>query len=215
MMQLRFLAVADNWVKGLCADHSSRVKILGIKHLDKEGEVAHFVDISTRDAKSGEIRDCLGSTGSVLSTELTDLAADHLMGVVVAKDCTVCNSLINTGSPSFISSAATEEDCAMGYKIFLNSEGVPALLNRLSRRGVAYRVTEISPISPDLRLTSRQLAVLKSAMEMGLYDFPRRVTQDELAAKIGIKPSTLNEILRRAERKILGDFLGEQMAAQA
>lgn len=214
-MQLRFQAIADSWVKGLCSDYSSQVKILGLKHIDKEGEVAHFVDISMRGTNSSEVREHLGSTSSVLSTELTDLATDHMMGVVVAKDCTVCNSLINNGSASFISSASTEEDCAMGYKIFLNSEAVPALLNRLSRKGVAYRVTEISPITPDLRLTSRQLAVLKSAMEMGLYDFPRRITQDELSAKIGIKPSTLNEILRRAERKILGDFLGEQMAAEA
>jgi len=71
-------------------------------------------------------------------------------------------------------------------------------------------VTEIAPISPDALLTTRQWNVLKSAMEMGLYDFPRRITQDELAVKTGIKPSTPNEILRRAEKNIPRSFLGSQ-----
>jgi predicted DNA binding protein len=214
MMQLRILAGSDAWVKGLCSNLSAQIKILGIKSVDKPGEVAHFIDISTKDVTPGAIRDSLGSSSTVLSSELSDVSDGHMMGVVVAKDCNVCNSLINSASASFVSSAATEEDCSMGYKIFLNSEGVPALLNRLSKQRVAYKVEEISPISADYRLTSRQLSILKSAMEMGLYDFPRRITQDELAARIGITPSTLTEILRRAEKKILGDFLGEQLTIE-
>lgn len=214
MMQLRILAGSDAWVKGLCSELSATVKILGIKSVEKPGEVAHFVDIVSRAASTAEIRECLRGSSSVMSSELTDISGGHMVGVVVAKDCTICNSLINSSSASFISSAATEEDCTMGYKIFLNSDGVPLLLNRLSKQRVGYKVEEISPMSADYKLTARQLAILKSAMEMGLYDFPRRITQDELASRIGIKPSTLAEILRRAEKKILGDFLGEQLVIE-
>ena len=147
----------------------------------------------------------------MVSTELTDLAKDHVLGVVVARHCRACTSIIGSSSAMFVSSASTESDCAVGYKIFLNNEGIPLLLNHLSQDGVGYKVTEISPISPDVPLTTRQLNVLKAAMEMGLYDFPRRITQDELALKMGVKPSTLNEILRRAEKNILGNYLGIQM----
>lgn len=215
MMQLRILAASDDWVKGLCSELSVRIKILGMKPVERSGAVAHFVDITAGDAGSGQVREHLLGLGTVLSTELTDLSANHMMGVVVAKGCTVCNSLINAPFAAFIASAATGEDCSTGYKIFLNSEGVPVLLNRLSRQRVPFKVEEISPLSADYKLTRRQLAILKSAMEMGLYDFPRRITQDELAARIGITPSTLTEILRRAEKKILGDFLGEQLTIQS
>jgi predicted DNA-binding protein (UPF0251 family) len=215
MMQLRILASSDDWVKGLCSELSARVKILGMKPVEGPGEVAHFVDITTRGVPPGAVQESLRGSGSVLSMELTDLPGEHMMGVVIAKGCTVCNSLVNTAFALFISSAATGEDCSTDYKIFLNSEGVPALLNRLSRQRVPFKVEEISPISADYKLTTRQLAILKSAMEMGLYDFPRRITQDELAARIGITPSTLTEILRRAEKKILGDFLGEQLTVQS
>lgn len=215
MMQLRIHTISDPWVKELCSDCSARTRILGIKSIEKPDGVAHFVDINFQDATQDAVQESLRRSGSVLSTELTGVSGSHMVGVVVAKDCTVCNSLVNSPSPSFISSAATDEDCSMGYKIFLNSEGVPLLLNRLSRERIPYRVEEISPISADYRLTTRQLTILKSAMEMGLYDFPRRITQDELASRIGITPSTLTEILRRAEKKILGDFLGEQLTVES
>lgn len=214
VMQLRFQAGADSWVQGLCADLSARVKILGLKFIGNGKDVAHFVDITTsEEGRIDDIKEWLGANASVVSAELTNLSKDHSMGVVVAKRCKVCASIIGSNSATFVSSASTEADCGVGYKIFLNNEGVPTLLNHLSRDGVGYRVKEISPISPDARLTTRQLNVLKSAMEMGLYDFPRRTTRAELAAKIGIKSSTINEILRRAEKSILGEYLDMQMEA--
>jgi len=211
MMQLRFQAGADSWVRGLCADLSAKVKILGLKFMGEQEEDAHFVDITTEEGRIGGLKQWLQSDATVVSAELTDLSKDHVLGVVVAKHCKACISIIGSNSAMFVSSAATEAECAVGYKIFLNNEGIPSLLNHLSQGGVEYKVTEISPISPDTPLTTRQLNVLKSAMEMGLYDFPRRITQDELALKMGIKPSTLNEILRRAEKNILGNYLGIQV----
>ena len=213
-MQLRFQAGADDWVKGLCFDFSAQVKILGLKLIGKEKEVAHFVEITLADDNAAKVRDWLKSSSLILSTELTDLSKDHTMGVVVAKGCRACNSIIGSNTAMFVSSASTEDDCAIDYKVFLNNDGVPNLLSHLTNDGVGYKVTEISPMSPDLPLTTRQLGVLQSAMEMGLYDFPRRITQDELAAKIGIKTSTLNEILRRAEKNILGKFLSEQTRSE-
>ena len=210
LMQLRFEASADDWVKGLCDELSVRVKILGLKFVGKGGEVAHFVDITTYDDKTESVRDWLDRSHTIKSEELTELSRDHSMGVVVATKCRACASIIGSNSAMFVSSASTEDNCQVGYKIFLSDSGIPNLLNHLSQDGVGYKVTEISPISHDVPLTTRQLNVLKSAMEMGLYDFPRRITQDELASKIGIKTSTLNEILRRAEKNILGKYLTEQ-----
>lgn len=208
-MQLRFQAAADDWVKGLCNDLSAQIRILGLKYVGKDQEIAHFVDITIESDDPSRVRKWLDMSGSVISTELTDLSKDHLIGVVIASRCKACNSIIGTNSAMFVSSAVTDAECSVGYKVFLNDQGVPPLLNRLSDNKVGYKVMEISPLSPERLLTTRQLGVLKSAMEMGLYDFPRRITQDELALKLGIRASTLNEILRRAEKNILGKFLSQ------
>ena len=208
-MQLQFQTRADDWVKQLCAGHSAQVRILGLKLVGRGQDVAHFVDISLRAGSPDEVRERLESIPSVMSTELTDLSQQHMMGVVVASNCMACPSILGTNLAVFVSSARTEDDCTVGYKVFLGNEGVPLLLNRLSREGIGYSVKDIGPVSPDYKLTTRQLGILRSAMEMGFYDFPRRVSLTELAAKIGIKPSTLSEILRAAEKNILGSFLSE------
>ena len=41
------------------------------------------------------------------------------------------------------------------------------------------------------------------AISLGYFDFPRKISLTELSKKVSIKPSTLSEILRNAERKIL------------
>ena len=215
MMQLRFQTGGDPWAKELCQRFSAHVKILGLKSLNEGREIAHFVDITTKNVEEGaSVKDWLSASRDAQGTEITELAKGHLMGVVMSRHCRICSSLIDSNLASFVSSAETGADCTVGYKLFLNMDGVPALLNRLSSGGIGYKVMEIAHVTEDSPLTARQFAVLKAALEMGLYDYPRRITQDELAEKLKIRSSTLNEILRRAEKKILESFLGAQTRSQ-
>lgn len=57
------------------------------------------------------------------------------------------------------------------------------------------------------KLTDRQYEVLQTAYEMGYYERPRRSNATEIAAELGIDPSTLTEHLAAAQTKLLGDFL--------
>ena len=52
-------------------------------------------------------------------------------------------------------------------------------------------------------LTKKQLAAFMMAMQMGYYGMPKGVTIDEIASKQGMKRSTYEEHLRKAELKIL------------
>jgi predicted DNA binding protein len=61
-------------------------------------------------------------------------------------------------------------------------------------------------LSSKQRLTSKQEKVLKSALELGYFDYPKRVTTQELSEQLGVAASTLNEILRRAERRVLKGY---------
>lgn len=56
-------------------------------------------------------------------------------------------------------------------------------------------------------LTARQAAVLRAAVESGYYDRPRGTTTDALADRFGLARSTLEEHLRRAERKVTAAFV--------
>jgi len=57
------------------------------------------------------------------------------------------------------------------------------------------------------RLTDRQLEVLETAFDADYFERPRGATAQELAADLGIAPSTFTEHLLAAQRKLLGDAL--------
>jgi predicted DNA binding protein len=52
-------------------------------------------------------------------------------------------------------------------------------------------------------LTSNQIKILNFAAKFGYYDYPRKITSDELAEKIGISKDTILENLRKAEKRII------------
>jgi predicted DNA binding protein len=60
---------------------------------------------------------------------------------------------------------------------------------------------------PDSDLTDRQAAALAAAVELGYFDTPRRASAEDLAEKLGISPSTAVEHLRKAEKKVLENYL--------
>lgn len=60
------------------------------------------------------------------------------------------------------------------------------------------------------RLTARQREVLETAFEMGYFERPRRANATEVAAELGIGPSTFREHVSTAETKLLEDVLGER-----
>jgi predicted DNA binding protein len=44
---------------------------------------------------------------------------------------------------------------------------------------------------------------MATAMANGYFDFPRKISLTGLSQLVGVKPSTLSEILRSAERRIM------------
>ena len=58
------------------------------------------------------------------------------------------------------------------------------------------------------QLTDKQRAALESAYFAGYYDWPRKITAEELADSIGISSSTLHQHLRRGNWCLLSAFFG-------
>jgi hypothetical protein len=74
-------------------------------------------------------------------------------------------------------------------------------------RSPAAEQTADSVFVDRTKLTARQLEVLETAHEMGYFDRPRGANATEVAAELGIEPSTFSEHLGAAQRKILDDVL--------
>lgn len=83
------------------------------------------------------------------------------------------------------------------------------LLRELKTRGVNATIKGVSDARHDDVLTERQREVLAKAISLGFFEFPRRIDLTELSKVVGIKPSTLSQILRGAERKVMEGVGGE------
>lgn len=89
------------------------------------------------------------------------------------------------------------------WELLVNDESDrETLIRELELGGEEGNAKKIeTPLREDL-LTARQREVLLSAIHLGYFDFPRRIGLTELAEHLGIRASTLSEIIRIAESKI-------------
>lgn len=65
--------------------------------------------------------------------------------------------------------------------------------------------SEIIPVDVR-RLTERQREVLRTAYEMGYFEYPRGANAGEVAEELGIRPSTFTEHINAAQSKILDEL---------
>ncbi len=208
MIQLQFTVPPERWIETLCHQDAATVKILSMKIQKSEG-ITHFVDIVSDKTGTEKLSKDLSGCPDVLSSELASVGSNRLVGAITSTDCHVCSSIMNSNTGYFVGPAVTDSNCEVSYKLFMSGEAIPRFLQTLHDSGVDYKISEISKLSPKKDLTSRQEKVLKSALELGYFDYPKRVSTEELSAQLGVAPSTLNEILRRAERRIISGYFEE------
>jgi len=91
------------------------------------------------------------------------------------------------------------------WKLLTNDScGLKGMCDMLQTISAQPWVKNVSQVNPSNTLNLRQRQVLQAAMKRGYFEFPRMIDLTQLANELSIKPSTLEEILRRAEQKMLG-----------
>ncbi len=125
-------------------------------------------------------------------------------------DC-VCQSVEELGLPLadihaqegklFLTFYAAEIDQVKDIISTLREKFDGVHVQRLSRSGgVADRELVLVDRS---RLTDRQREVIETAHDMGYFSYPRKANASEIAAELGIAPSTFSEHLAAAQAKIM------------
>jgi hypothetical protein len=100
-------------------------------------------------------------------------------------------------------------DLPAQWRFIARSSGdLRRVISGLEKGGSKTRILEVSPLDQKAALTGRQKEIISIAVAKGYFEFPRRISLTELSQFLGIKPSTLSEILRSAERRILENAIG-------
>ncbi|MDG6957724.1 MAG: helix-turn-helix domain-containing protein, partial [Nitrososphaerota archaeon] len=81
------------------------------------------------------------------------------------------------------------------------------VLSKLEKEGVDAKIEDVAPLERKATLTDRQKEIMSTAVAQGYFEFPRKISLTGLSGLVGVKPSTLSEILRSAERRIMANAL--------
>ena len=193
------------WIQLVTEGYSAEVDILDSKSPSK-GITQHLFDIQQADpSQTEELLDAIKKDKDVTEVEAVKSKGGHIYGSVSSRRCTVCKEVAK--SKCFLASVAISSREGARWTVLGSGESFSGLLKALDKEGVTYEVKEKRNLEDSDLLTSRQEQILSIAFEMGYFDFPKKAGLKELAAQTGIKTSTLAEIMRRGQKKILGEYL--------
>ena len=93
--------------------------------------------------------------------------------------------------------------------MFSGETSLNGFLSRAKSNGITATATEV--VDPKKgRLTFEQEEVPQNGARRGFFGFPRRTSLKDLSEVLSRSPSTLEEVLRRAEGKIIANHLKSQ-----
>ena len=93
---------------------------------------------------------------------------------------------------------STEVPARWRFTVRKTSE-VGEIIARLGEGGIQARIQDISPLDKNVTLTQKEKGMILVAIERGYFEFPRKITLEELGKLVGEEPASLSKLLRSVE----------------
>jgi len=195
------------WIELAVGRYAATVEILDSKILPND-VVQHIFDIQVKPELMEELLAELRKDEGILGLETTRSKSGHIRGTAASRRCTVCKQVDK--SKCFLTSVVVSSRERAQWTVLGSDGSFKELLDGLEKGDIPYEVRLKKSLEDSDLLTTRQEQILSIAYERGYYDFPKRIGLKELAGLTGIRTSTLAEILRRGQKKILGEYLARR-----
>jgi len=123
-----------------------------------------------------------------------------------SEGCGVCHTILS--SDAFLVSGKSIEGYTIMYSFMVPSfDAFQKIMSAMQTAGLQVKVLKMGKFEPkEGVLTEKQERIFWLALKGGFFDYPRKIDTGELAAKLGISPSTLSEITRRGMRRLLESY---------
>lgn len=198
----------ENWVKDMNQGHSALIKIMDAKPSAIAPAVQDFVEISSSKVSADQLISTLSSSKDIKDVDLVRLGPHTVMGTITTQNCPVCSTF--SGLNCSLLSAVTREDSKMEWRLLLSGDDtLKKVTDRLDSQQIGFKILQLAHLNNVKDLTARQEQIVKMALEMGYFEFPKKIRLEELSSRLGISAGTLSEILRRAEKNILTRYFRE------
>ncbi len=200
--ELEFEQTMDSF-RTLVKKHSAMIKIRDIRR-SQEGIkdlVDFFVPPGDTEGSHDEIHRLVGDHNE----SLVFIDDNHITAIVNADECNVCSKMLNWDL--FLTEAHTTETGSIVMRLLAPDEATLAgFLERLENDDVAFRLLKKARLTKKKEITIRQEYVVKTALDLGFFEYPKKINLEGLSKRLNVSYVTLAEILRRAEKNIITSY---------
>jgi len=190
-----------NEFQAIAESHNARLDVIECK--DTGGGMTMLLDVSGRSKEVRGVINDIGKLSFVKKVYPAKVSSSSSLCVIVTDRPPLCQAMLDA-DVMCLTCPYNERDERAKWEILVRSpDSLKKLGGQLGNAGVEMKVKGISGLARNGGLTTRQKEIMARAISLGYFDFPRRVSLTSLSTTLGIKPSTLSEILRSAERKIM------------
>ena len=209
LKQVTLTVQLDNELQRIADTHGAGIEVLDCKDFNSKG-MTLLLQVEAPKGDTEQILSEVRKLPGVKKVFSTDSSRASSICVVAMDRPQLCTTALESNSICLICPYNSKAG-SLTWKILVrDADSVRQIVDDLEERGMAVRVTEISDIYPKDLLTPRQKQVLSTAISAGYFEFPRRTDLTDLAPFLSIKPSTLSEILRNVQRKIVENYAEQQ-----
>jgi predicted DNA binding protein len=194
-----------DFVGDISKRHDAMVKILGCVPFSKTG-ARSLLEVRASEDKMGEVMDDFKASHGFSEVDMAQTGKDKMLATVSTTKCAICSTM--AGSGCFLIAATAKDDFLHWTVLASSNDQIKSLIERMKSNGMDAKLLKMTDISSKEELTKRQEDILKIALEKGYFDFPKRISIRELAQMFGISISTLSEILRTAQKKVMASYFG-------
>ncbi|MHB8561777.1 MAG: helix-turn-helix domain-containing protein [Thermoplasmataceae archaeon] len=191
------------WIRDVVQTHSASIRIRDIR-MSSEG-ARDLIEIFM---PGGEVKGLSSELIEQKRTKIDNVTImddSHATAIVNAHECAVCRAILNWDL--FLTEAYSNETGDIIMKWLVPDEAtVKGFLDRLEEDGVQFELLKKRALTKRGDITARQEYVVKTALELGFFDYPKKVNLEGLSRRLNVSYVTLAEILRRAEKNIISSY---------
>jgi predicted DNA binding protein len=202
------LKIPDHWISEVSENYPATIKVIDRVPFSEQG-VKDLVEIQAPAEVMDEIIDTIKKNPLVVKVDTTVTDRGKVLSAVTTSRCEICRIL--TDADVFLISAQSKDKGKVEWTIILSEKKVlKDIFDHLKEKSVEAELVKLTKIDDKETLTERQDKITQVAFDRGYFDYPKRISLRELARMFDVSPSTLSEILRKGQRKIVMDYFKKQ-----
>jgi predicted DNA binding protein len=206
MMEAALLVhLPGTWVSEVCNKFDTAIQFHRCVPYGQNGGRS-LIEFDNGEEEAREMIEEIRKHPSIERVEVSRTDGGKISATVVNRNCRACQVL--AVSDCFLVSAHSLSDGRVRWRLVTGQEGsLRSLVSALKDSGCDVEVERVRSLSHDNILTKRQEEVLAVALREGYYESPKRIYLAGLSKVLQVSPSTLGEILKRAERSVINNYL--------